>query len=114
MSRPVDIIVPVHGAAAATRRCLESVLAARQQLPFDVVVVDDANADQDLVRYLRGEADLGRLTLLEQPVHAGFAEAVNRGAALHPANVPRYLECRRRQPRTNSVTSGSGPIWRLQ
>ena len=83
MAQPVDIIVPVHGAAAATRRCVESVLAAKQQLPFELIIVDDANADPDLVRYLRGEAQLGRVTLLEQPVHAGFAAAVNRGLALH-------------------------------
>src|SRR6478736_230399 len=69
----VDIIVPVYGAAAAARRCIESVLASRQQQPFELVVIDDANVDPDLVRYLRGLAELGRVTLLEQPVHAGFA-----------------------------------------
>lgn len=81
---PVDIIVPVHGAAAATRRCVESVLAAKQQRPFELVIVDDANADPDLVRYLRGLAQLGRATVLEQAAQSGFAAAVNRGLALHP------------------------------
>ena len=81
--RPIDVIVPVHGAAAATRRCLESVLAARQQTAFELVVVDDASPDPELVRYLRGLAGAGRATLVEQPARAGFAAAVNRGLALH-------------------------------
>ena len=61
---PVDIIVPVHGAAAVTRRCVESILAAKQQQSFELVIVDDGNTDPDLVRYLRGLAQLGRATLL--------------------------------------------------
>ena len=67
----------VFGAAVATHRCIESVLAAKQQFPFELVIVDDANVDPDLIRYLRGLAELGRVTLLEQPVHAGFAAALS-------------------------------------
>src|SRR4051794_16732708 len=81
--QPIDVIVPVYGAAAATRRCVESVLSAKQESPFELVIVDDANADPELVRYLRGLAQLGRITLLEQRVHGGFAAAINRGLALH-------------------------------
>jgi len=82
--RPVDIIVPVHGAASATRRCLEAVLAAAQRTTFELVVVDDASRDPGLVAWLRALAASGRVTLLEQPAPAGFAAAVNRGLALHP------------------------------
>ncbi len=81
--RPIDVIVPVHGAAAATRRCLDSVLAAPQRAAFELVVVDDASADPDLALYLRELAAAGRVTLVEQPARAGFAAAVNRGLALH-------------------------------
>src|SRR5262245_46854785 len=81
---PVDIVVPVFGAAAATRRCIESVLGAKCETPFELIVVDDANSDADFARYLRGLSKLGRVTLLEQSAHAGFAAAVNRGLNLHP------------------------------
>jgi GT2 family glycosyltransferase len=59
-------------------------LQAKQQQSFELVIVDDGNTDPDLVRYLRGLAQLGRATLLEQPAQSGFAAAVNRGLALHP------------------------------
>jgi len=80
---PVDIIIPVHGAAAATRRCVDSVLAAKQQREFELIVVDDASRDPELSRYLRDLADGGRIALLEQPERQGFAAAVNRALAVH-------------------------------
>jgi glycosyltransferase involved in cell wall biosynthesis/GT2 family glycosyltransferase len=82
---PVDIIIPVQGAAAAVRRCIESVLAAQQQRAFDVVVVvvDDATGDPEQTRYLRDLEAQRRITLLEQPERQGYAAAVNRALALH-------------------------------
>ena len=37
----IDVIVPVYAGLEQTRRCLESVLAARQATPFELVLVDD-------------------------------------------------------------------------
>lgn len=76
MSR-VSVVVPVHGNAALTRRCLELVLA---DLPPDceVVVVDDASADETpelLVSF--GE----RIRVLRMEENVGFARACNEGAA---------------------------------
>ena len=80
---PVDIVIPVRGAAAATRRCVDSVLAARQQRAFELVVVDDASGDAELTGFLRELARDGRITLLEQPEPQGFAAAVNRALTAH-------------------------------
>jgi GT2 family glycosyltransferase/glycosyltransferase involved in cell wall biosynthesis len=80
---PVDVIVAVHGAAAATRRCIDSVLAAAQQRAFELIVVDDASSDAELSRFLRELAAGGRITLLEQPERRGFAAAVNRALTVH-------------------------------
>ena len=80
---PVDIIIAVHGAAALVRRCVDSVLAAKQQRDCELIVVDDASGDPDLSRYLGELVDGGRITLLEQPECQGFAAAVNRALALH-------------------------------
>jgi GT2 family glycosyltransferase len=71
-----SIVIPVHGQAALTRRCLERVLAG---LPSDceVVVVDDASADEtpELLRSFEGRV---RTLTLEENV--GFARACNAGA----------------------------------
>jgi GT2 family glycosyltransferase/glycosyltransferase involved in cell wall biosynthesis len=80
----VDIIVPVHGAAAATRRCIASILDAPQTTAFELIVVDDASPDPDLVAYLQDLAADPRVLLLTQPTHQGYAAAVNRALAVHP------------------------------
>jgi GT2 family glycosyltransferase len=77
MSVAVSVIVPVHGRAELTRRCLDLVLA---DLPADaeLLVVDDASADETpglLAEY--GDA-INSLRLEE---NAGFARACNEGAA---------------------------------
>ena len=80
----VDVIVPVFRGFKAVRRCIESVLGFAQQTPFELIVVDDAAPEPDLVRWLREARDRKRLTLLQQSSRCGFSAAVNRALALHP------------------------------
>ena len=76
--RPVVVVVPVYGDAAATRICLRSVLAA---LPdwASLLVVDDAAPDAELAAMLDRLAGQGRLTLLRHAENQGFPAAVNTG-----------------------------------
>src|SRR5262245_51513275 len=83
MVRVVDVIVPVHGAAGPTQRCVEGVRAAQQRMPFELSIIDDASRDDELSDYLHGVAGDERVTLIENPVREGFAAAVNRGFSLH-------------------------------
>ena len=84
----IDVIVPVYRGVEATRRCIESVLStalsSKQQTPFELIAVNDACPEPELVRWLRELAERSRLTLIEQPLRQGFAAAVNRATALHP------------------------------
>jgi GT2 family glycosyltransferase len=76
MSR-VSVVIPVHGNAGLTRRCLELVLS---ELPSDceVVVVDDASTDETpAVLGAFGE----RIRVLRLDENVGFARACNAGAA---------------------------------
>jgi glycosyltransferase involved in cell wall biosynthesis/GT2 family glycosyltransferase len=79
----VDVIVPVVDDGAMMRRCLASVLAARQATPFEVIVVSDASQEVETLRWLGELAAQRRITLLEQPERQGLAAALNRAAALH-------------------------------
>lgn len=76
MSR-ASVVIPVHGNAALTRRCLDLVLA---DLPAgcDVVVVDDASADET-AEVLRSFGE--RIRVLTMAENVGFARACNQGAA---------------------------------
>jgi GT2 family glycosyltransferase/glycosyltransferase involved in cell wall biosynthesis len=79
----LDVIVPVYRSLDAARRCIESVLSCPQQAQFELIVVDDACPEPELVRWLREQRDRKRLTLLQQPARQGFSAAVNRALALH-------------------------------
>jgi len=79
----IDVIVPVHRGLAATRRCLDSVLAADAQAAFETVVVDDATPEPEIARYLDDLAAEKRITLLRNARNLGFVQSVNRGMALH-------------------------------
>lgn len=80
----IDIILPVYRGLAETQRCVESVLAFPQQTAHEIVVINDCSPEPELVTYLRKLADAGAITLLENPVNAGFVATVNRGMVLHP------------------------------
>ena len=79
----VDVIIPVHKGLAATRRCLDSVLASASTTQCETVVVDDATPEAEIARLLDGLAAGKRITLLRNDVNQGFVRSVNRGMALH-------------------------------
>jgi len=79
----IDVIVPVHKGLAATRRCLDSVLAALSTTPCETVVVDDATPEPEIARMLDELAAGSRITLLRNELNLGFVRSVNRGMALH-------------------------------
>jgi GT2 family glycosyltransferase len=80
----IDVIIPVYKGACETRRCIDSVLGNPQREAFEVVAVDDASPDPDIVAGLRDLAAKGRITLLSNDTNAGFVHSVNRGMSLHP------------------------------
>ncbi|HKF82766.1 MAG TPA: glycosyltransferase family 2 protein [Solirubrobacterales bacterium] len=73
----VSIVIPVHGRAHLTGRCLDLVLDGLDA-DCEVVVADDASED-GTPRLLAGYGDRIRVVRLEE--NAGFATACNRGAA---------------------------------
>jgi GT2 family glycosyltransferase len=84
---PASVVIPVHGNAALTRRCLDLVLA---DLPADceVVVVDDASTDET-GEVLRSFGE--RIRVLTMAENVGFARACNQGAAAAASELLVFL-----------------------
>jgi GT2 family glycosyltransferase len=72
----VSVVIPVHGRAHLTGRCLDLVLDGLDR-DCEVVVVDDGSEDETPA-LLAGYGERIRVLRLEQ--NAGFATACNRGA----------------------------------
>jgi len=82
-NHPVDIIVPVYRGLEDTRRCIESVLAADNQTPWRLIVINDASPEPEVTAWLREVAPRDpRIVLLENDENLGFVGTVNRGMAL--------------------------------
>jgi GT2 family glycosyltransferase/glycosyltransferase involved in cell wall biosynthesis len=65
-------------------RCLFSVLIAKQETPFRLVVVNDCSPEPEVEQVLTKLALRGLIELHRMPHNVGFVEACNYGFALHP------------------------------
>lgn len=81
---PVDVIVPVYRGLEETRQCIESVLGATTGISYELVIINDRSPEPELVAYLAGLAERGRISLLHNERNLGFVATVNRGMQQHP------------------------------
>lgn len=80
----VDVVIPVYRGLDQTLRCIHSVLASGNRIPFEIVVIDDASPEPEVTDALRKLAGEERISLLVNDENLGFVRSVNRGMALHP------------------------------
>jgi GT2 family glycosyltransferase len=78
MTAAASIVVPVHGRASLTERCLQA-LRAELARGCEVIVVDDASTDSTSTLLASYRDAIRVLTL---PVNVGYARACNEGAAI--------------------------------
>lgn len=88
MSPTCSIVIPVHGRAALTRRCLDALLAEPDAAGAEVIVVDDGSPD--------GTAELlagygAAIRVHARATAGGFATACNEGAALARGELLLFL-----------------------
>jgi GT2 family glycosyltransferase len=76
---PVDVIIPVYRGYDDTLACIESVLRAGNETPYELVVIDDRSPEPALSAQLERLAGMGLITLLKNPANLGFVGTVNRG-----------------------------------
>jgi hypothetical protein len=86
---PIDIIVPVYGAAAEFERCLGRLFAHTVWTAHRLVIVDDCGPDFPPAKHLEQEAAKHRvpMLILRNPVRRGFVGSVNRAMALSERDV---------------------------
>lgn len=80
----MDVIIPIYNGFAQTKRCLESVRASPQSVPFELVLIDDCSPDIALQNYLATFSGQSGVTLLRNEQNLGFVASVNRGMSAHP------------------------------
>jgi GT2 family glycosyltransferase len=79
----VDVIVPVYRDFKATLRCLQSLLAHPQKTLFEIVVINDASPDREIVKLLERLKSENKITQIDNPVNIGFVDSANLGMMLH-------------------------------
>ncbi|MBI3343679.1 MAG: methyltransferase domain-containing protein [Gammaproteobacteria bacterium] len=83
-SEAVDIIIPVFRGLEETKRCIDSVLSSATTTSHEIIVINDASPEPDLVNHLKELATAGTITLLHNEQNLGFVGTVNRGMLLNP------------------------------
>ena len=86
-SPQVSIVIVTIDGLVFSRLCLESLLACRTSIPFEVIVVDNASTD-GTIEYLRDLARRDRRVRVElSDRNIGFAAATNRGLSRARGNI---------------------------
>lgn len=82
----IDVIIPVYRGKIETLACIDSVLAAKVDAAYDLIVIDDASPEPALTAALKDHARKHGYTLLHNAENLGFVGTVNRGMALSGDN----------------------------
>ena len=72
----VSIVIPVYGQLAVTAQCLKSIAGAKNELSYEVVVVNDQSPDQT-AEFL---ATCSGLKVVTNTENLGYLRSTNRGA----------------------------------
>jgi O-antigen biosynthesis protein len=80
----VDVIVPVYRGYDDTLACIHSVLASGNTTAHELVVINDASPEPDLVNALEAIAAQGLIDLVRNETNQGFVRSVTTAMARHP------------------------------
>ena len=69
----ISVIIPVHNAWATTEQCLRTLQANQDQVPFEIIVVDDASTDQTAEELLQ----LRGVNVITMTQNVGYLRANN-------------------------------------
>ncbi|MBW8880276.1 MAG: glycosyltransferase, partial [Asticcacaulis sp.] len=86
ISHGVDVVVPVYRGKAETLACIDSILKARVETAYNLIVINDASPEPELVKALKAHALRHDYTLLDNAENLGFVATVNRGMSVSTDN----------------------------
>ena len=74
----------MYRGADETRACIDSVLAATNTQPTEILVVNDASPEAEICAYLGDLAAAARITLVTNKSNLGFVATCNLAMQMHP------------------------------
>lgn len=81
--RGTSIVIVSYNDFELCRECLRAIRRYCQEDSYEVIVVDNASTDEDLVRFLREQARIdNHVTLIENEKNEGFPKGCNIGLSL--------------------------------
>lgn len=80
----VDVIIPIYKGREETLECIKSVLEAKTNVKFELILIDDCSPDLELKKDLQKLAKEGKCRLIENNENLGFVKSVNLGMKFHP------------------------------
>jgi len=72
----ISVIVPVYGQIDYTLRCIQSLIEAQTQTPFEIIIADDCSPDISVEALI----SLPAIKLIGTPTNQGFIRTCNLGA----------------------------------
>lgn len=74
----VSIIIPSYGNRTMTALCIDSILAAGDETPAEIVLIEDCSGDEEMRQF----ADDARIRYVENPENLGFIRSCNQAIGL--------------------------------
>ena len=82
----MEIILPVYNGLQDLKRCVNSLLVAKNVVSWHAYIINDASPDQEVKRYLETLEDK-RFTVLHNANNLGFVKSVNKGFSITEHDV---------------------------
>ncbi len=83
-SNTIDVIVPVYKGYDETLQCLQSILSAKSDQNYSLIVINDQSPEGRLKHSLQALAHEHKFMLIENQQNQGFVKTANLGMHLHP------------------------------
>jgi GT2 family glycosyltransferase/glycosyltransferase involved in cell wall biosynthesis len=80
----IDVIIPVYENRILTMQCIASVLQAKSNVSFELIVINDHSPNTEINQDLKAMAQKHWFTLINNETNSGFVYTVNKGIKLHP------------------------------
>jgi GT2 family glycosyltransferase len=80
--RHIVVIIPVYRGVKETKECIESILESKNEIFYNVLVINDNSPDPDVESYLQSLNGSNNLTVIKNEKNLGFVASVNLGMSL--------------------------------